>query len=240
MLRQIVCFLLSGMCFLYYGAICFRLHKWNSTFSRFWAIAGLLFLAAGRAVTDERIGVPAVLLLAAVLVIFGITEGTVIRGMYQTNCQDYSCVIVLGAHVNGRRVTDSLRRRLDRAIECYRKNSQIRIIVSGGKGKGEAVTEAEAMREYLMENGVPKESILCEKASTTTKENLLYSRELLSDRDETVGIITNNFHMYRSVEIAKRVGYQGIVPIPAGCDPVLFVNYMARECFAVWKMWALG
>lgn len=239
MLRQIIFLLLAALCLLYYGILCFKFHKWNSTFSRFWAVVGILFLVIGQAVKNERLCAPVVLTLLALLVIFGITEGKIIRGIYQGSCKEYSCVIVLGAHVNGRKVTDSLKRRLDKAVDCYQDNPGIRIIVSGGKGKGEEITEAEAMKLYLEGQGVPKETILCENASTTTKENLLYSRELLN-RNEIVGIVTNNFHMYRSTEIAKRLSYTGIVPVSAGCDPILFANYMVREFFAVWKMWILG
>lgn len=240
MLRQIVCLLAAVLCFLYYGSLCLKFHKWNSTFSRFWIAAGILFLAAGRAVREEDLCVPVLSLLMIMLVIFGITEVKIIWGIFKGSSQECSCLVVLGAHVEGKKVTDSLKKRLDQAVCFYRKNPGIQIIVSGGRGKGEDITEAEAMKHYLVERGVPRESILCEEASTTTKENLLYSRELMPDRDGTVGIVTNNFHMYRSVEIAKRLGYTKIVPIPAGCDPVLFANYMVREFFAVWKMWLLG
>ena len=54
---------------------------------------------------------------------------------------------------------------------------------------------------------------------------------------ETVGIVTNNFHAYRAFALARRLGYERVLPVPCGCPPVLFVNYMVREFFAVWKMW---
>ena len=55
-----------------------------------------------------------------------------------------------------------------------------------------------------------------------------------------VGIVSNNFHMYRALRYARKLGYQHPCPIAASCHPVLLLNYMTREFFAVWKMWILS
>ena len=62
-------------------------------------------------------------------------------------------------------------------------------------------------------------------------------RAFLADPEAAVGIVSNNFHLYRACALARRLGYQKVFPLPAGCHPVLFPNYMVRECFAVWKSW---
>lgn len=148
-------------------------------------------------------------------------------------------VIVLGAKVNGTEVSESLRRRLDRAVLYLKRNPQTYVIVSGSRLGGEKITEAEAMKRYLMESGISEERILKEENSYTTQENLKFSKELLPYENIQVGIITSNYHLYRSLSYAKSLGYKDPVGIPASTHPVLFVNYMTREFFAILKLFWL-
>lgn len=158
-------------------------------------------------------------------------------GMRPSKETELSYVIVLGAQIQGRRVTDSLMRRLDRARLYLKDHPETKVIVAGGQGKGEDTTEAEAMEGFLVVQGIAKERIFREDQSRTTKENLLFAARLLPDMNVPVGIVTNNFHMYRAVRFAKQAGYGRIYRIPAGCHGILFLNYMVREFFAVLKMW---
>ena len=158
------------------------------------------------------------------------------------NKQEKKCdyLIVLGAHIEGDQVTNSLKRRLDRAMQYKEKFPKTRIIVSGGRGTGETVTEAEAMKKYLQQHGIKESCIEMEDQSTTTKENLAFSAAMLPDMNCPVGIVTNNFHIYRARQYARKLGYQNTCGIPAGCSRILLLNYAVREFFAVWKMWILG
>ena len=110
-------------------------------------------------------------------------------------------------------------------------------IVSGGQGKDEEVTEAYAMARYLECEGLDRRRIVQEDVSVNTLENLKFSRNLIADVDTPVGIVSNNFHVYRGCVYAKRAGFKEPFPIPASCHPLLFPNYFVRECFAVWKLW---
>lgn len=122
-------------------------------------------------------------------------------------------------------------------MEYLSEHPDTKVIVSGGQGKGEDITEAEAMEIYLWEHGIGKERILTESASTTTKENLFFSKKLFTAEFVNVGIVTNNFHLYRSCACARRLGYRKVYPISAGCRKSLFLNYLMREVFALWKFW---
>ena len=93
------------------------------------------------------------------------------------------------------------------------------------------------MATYLERAGIERKRIVQEDASTNTLENLKYSRTLIEDCKSPVGIVSNNFHVYRGCMYAKRVGFENAFPIAAGCHPVLFLNYFIRECLAVWKLW---
>lgn len=104
-------------------------------------------------------------------------------------------------------------------------------------GKDEEVTEAYAMARYLECEGLDRRRIVQEDVSVNTLENLKFSRNLIADVDTPVGIVSNNFHVYRGCVYAKRAGFKEPFPIPASCHPLLFPNYFVRECFAVWKLW---
>ena len=107
----------------------------------------------------------------------------------------------------------------------------------GGQGKGEEVTEAYAMAQYLENAGIDSGRIVQEDASVNTLENLKFSGKLIEDADTPVGIVSNNFHVYRGCRYAKHAGFKNPFPIAASCHPLLFPNYFVRECFAVWKLW---
>lgn len=140
-------------------------------------------------------------------------------------------ILVLGAGLDGNKVGKILKSRLDKAIEYYKLHDDVDIIVSGGFGKNKNITEAQAMYTYLIENGVNKDKIIKEDKATTTLENIKFSQEILKKRkhgDKKVLIVTNEFHLYRSMVIADILGMnnEGLA-----CKTKLKVrvNYMMRE-----------
>ena len=153
--------------------------------------------------------------------------------MYERCDEELDWIIVLGAQVRGRYITNSLRRRLDRALAYAGRFPGVKVIVSGGQGPGEAVTEAEAMAGYLLEKGVPRGQIFLEDKSASTRGNLRFSRKYADAERDKVGIVTNDFHIYRSSLIARQEGYRNIYLIPADSNPVFQLNYLVREFFGV-------
>jgi len=126
--------------------------------------------------------------------------------------QDY--LIVLGAWVNKGMVTPLLAKRIDKAIEFYRKQAEThtppKLVMSGGQGPGESRPEAVAMRAYALEKGIPKEHILVEKKSTSTLENMKFSKKVM-DRDSGEAtyrciFVTNNYHVFRAGILAQKAG----------------------------------
>ena len=145
--------------------------------------------------------------------------------------QVYEWIIVLGAQVRGRKITDSLKRRLDSALEYLKEHPDVHVIVSGGQGNDEEVTEAYAMAQYLERAGIDCRRIIQEDASVNTLENLKFSRKLIADVDTPVGIVSNNFHVYRALRLAKKQGYAKPCGIPAKSDARYQVHYLVREFF---------
>ncbi|MCL5443831.1 YdcF family protein [Lactobacillus johnsonii] len=125
----------------------------------------------------------------------------------KTKKLDY--VVVLGAGLMGKRVTPLLAARINRGIEVYRRNPGSKIIMSGGQGPDEEIPEAVAMAKYAEEKGVPKKDIIVEDKSKTTRENLIFSHKLMKP-DSRFAIVTNSYHVYRALVLAKRLGLQCI------------------------------
>lgn len=144
-------------------------------------------------------------------------------------------LVVLGAGLrpNGT-PSEALRYRLDAALAYLEENPETDCVVSGGQGFGEVRTEADAMAEYLVEHGLDEGRITKEERSSTTAENLRFSSALLEPGAE-VGIVTNDFHLYRALRIAERNGLPGAHGLAAPSNPLYLPQAMLRECVAVVK-----
>ena len=129
--------------------------------------------------------------------------------------KNYDFIIIHGAGLlNGERVTPLLERRTDKAVEAFKKsrNSNIKLIASGGQGADEKISEARAIFNYLMEEtDVPGEAVLMEDQSKTTYQNLLFSKKLGESLVENPRFlfVTNDYHVFRTSTYAKKIGIRG-------------------------------
>jgi len=150
-----------------------------------------------------------VTLLALSVLYFGFNLFIYLYGQNDTATFDEDAVIVLGAGLRGETPSMILRERLQAAFRYHEQNPTAVIVVSGGLGTGETITEALAMERYLVGMGVPPEMIIKEETSTNTRENIAFSKPLLDAHFEgeyNVVIITSDFHIFRSVMIARKNG----------------------------------
>ena len=124
--------------------------------------------------------------------------------------KDFDYVIIHGAGLlDGQRVSKLLRDRLDKAIEVYRKDpTPPKLIPSGGQGSDETISEAEAMKSYLLEQGIPENDIILEDASKTTYENLLNSKKIMDiiEGRKYTALVTSNYHVYRALRYCRKIG----------------------------------
>ena len=144
-------------------------------------------------------------------------------------------IIVLGAHVDGPRMTLALLERTRRALQYLEENPGTRAVLSGGKGDGENISEAEAMYRYLTEHGIEEERLIREDRSTNTKENLDFSLKLIGSTEVSIGVVTNNFHVFRGVLIGKKCGCRDIYPVPSRYRSWRLLFYIPREIMAILK-----
>lgn len=123
-------------------------------------------------------------------------------------------VIILGSKINqDGTLPPLLKGRCDKAIEFGKKqyeNNKKKIIYipSGGKGKDEVISEAEAMKRYLLDNGIKENQIIIENKSTSTIENMRFSKNIIDsvNNDAKISFSTTNYHVFRSGVIACEQG----------------------------------
>lgn len=180
----------------------------------------------------------ALLLAELLLVSFIAVFGAVDNATYKEDA-----VIVLGAAVRGERVTLPLQYRLDSAVEYHEKNPEAFIIVTGGKGLQEDVTEAYAMEKYLLSKGVSEDKIIKEEKATSTEENMAFSKEIadgIFSDDYSICVITNDFHVLRGTSMAKNAGFSIVTHKGAHLQWYNLLPCYLRESLAVLKLWIIG
>ena len=160
-------------------------------------------------------------LMAAGLLAFAGLFGAVLYGSYDHIQGDPQAMVVLGCRVMpGGEPSILLQDRLDTALDYWEAHPEVTVVVSGGQGSNEPASEARCMADYLMDGGVPEDQILLEDRSHNTKENLLYSRELLAAEgiqveQADVLVVSNGFHLTRTRMLAERFGYGEVSTLAA-------------------------
>ncbi len=136
-------------------------------------------------------------------------------------------LLVLGASQLGGRPSAAFRRRLDHALTLYRRGGVTRIIVSGGIGPGQALSEGETGVRYLLGRGIPLQRLRAEQRSRTTFQNLKFSRPLI---EGPVTLVTDTVHARRAVSLARAAGLRAEVS-SVSLRPTL--RYLLRETLAL-------
>ena len=131
--------------------------------------------------------------------------------------------------VVGEEPSPPLRKRIHTAYDYLLEHPNAKVIATGGLGNEENLSEGECIEKELSDLGISKDRILIENQSSSTWENMKYSYRLLNDKDVSVGIVTSNFHVYRSVLSAKSAGFKEVYGIAAPFSGVMIPHYMVRE-----------
>ncbi len=151
--------------------------------------------------------------------------------------KDLDYIVVLGAQMRDHRPSTIFKFRLDAAYEYLMENPETVCIVSGGKGINENITEGDGGKEYLISKGVAPERIIAETQAMDTVANISNSFEIMKDAadmdDVRIGIVTNNFHVFRGVHLAKKLTSNEVCGIAAETVPWYLPNNMVRECFGI-------
>lgn len=167
------------------------------------------------------------------LAVFIVVEAMVIHAMTSSSREELEYVVVLGAGLRGTEPLNPLKARIEKAYEYMSENETTILVASGGQGPGESITEAQCIRDKLVERGIDQSRILLEDKSTSTEENLSNSLAIIGRNDASVGIITNGFHEFRANLIAEKTGYTDVYSVPAVTLFPVGIHYTVREFIGV-------
>lgn len=192
-------------------------------FSRMWEHTGgrILLTAAGVLVGISIIGAL-------------IISGFMVRAMNDKPDNKQTTLVVLGCQINGETPSRMLKRRLDAAYEYLSEHKDENVIVSGGQGSDEVTSEADVMRKYLLNKGMDESRIFMEDKSTSTEENIRFSKEIIEKEGlcKDITIVTDGFHQLRADIFAKREGMNSC-NISAETEGWLLPTYWIREWYGV-------
>ncbi|MDE7232920.1 MAG: YdcF family protein [Lachnospiraceae bacterium] len=235
-----LCILAALLCFTY-CFIVFRIRS-GSRFYLIWGLGGLALLGLALMLQFEVWGRLPLFLrrltciaVAVVVLLFVIAESCSFAHYRDKGKPDLDYIIVLGAQMKPAGPSAVLKFRLDAAYEYLTANENTLCVVSGGQGANEPCTEASGMYDYLVEKGIAPERILMEDKSTDTSENIAYSAALIGGTDHEVGIVTNNFHVFRGVMLARHAGFENACGISARSNIYFQPNNLVREFFGIMK-----
>lgn len=191
--------------------------------------AGKIFLCIFTAIVSICI------VIAVIISIF------MIRAVNDPPEDENTTVVVLGCKVKDGRPSLMLKRRLDCAYKYLSGHESVNVVVSGGQGSDEIISEALCMRDYLVEKGISPERIFMEDKSTNTSENLEFSKEIISREGlpENITLVTDGFHQCRAEMLANKLdinpnnisGYTSWYIVPV---------YWVREWFGIAYYYIFG
>ncbi len=234
------------------GAICYcigiAVNGFGTYFFLIWGGIGAACLGLGALVGNRKlmaaipkpVKVAVGALVCAGAVTFCAVEGMILSEYGASAAPGADYCIVLGAQWKPSGPSAVLRKRLDKAVEYLKANPDTKVIVSGGKGANEPMAEAEGMYGYLVQAGIEEERILVEDKSRSTYENLVYSGGLLDKENDRVVIVTNDFHVFRALGIARKQNYGKVEGLAADSVLGMGPNNLLREFLGVLKDFAVG
>ena len=177
--------------------------------------------------------------LIALLVYFIICNVIIFIYANQKPAANADTLVVLGSQVVGTpaQVPPNLQNRLDTAFDYLQSNPNTKVVVCGGQGSDESATEASVMADYLVKKGIDSSRVHLEDRSRRTAQQFVYANQVLP-LGKTV-VVTNDFHILRSIMLAKRSGINDISGLSA---PIAYNNFdkyyaMIREPLALLNSW---
>ena len=171
---------------------------------------------------------------------FILVQFLILSGGKDESDKQVDYIIILGGRVYGEKPSRSLNERIIAATKYLKEHKDIMVIASGGTGKGEEISEAEAIKRELVKNGIEETRIIKEDKSKNTIENLKFSLEKINE-DRAVNnekvkvlIVTNGYHLYRSKKTAELFGYEAY-GLPAKTPFISIPKSYLREFLSIIK-----
>lgn len=178
-------------------------------------------------------------LIGFIIIIF--IQVDVVTFSMKAKPKESDCIIVLGCQVKGSDPSPFLQARLNECLRLYKEGYGKYIIVSGGKGAGEDITEAEAMKNFLLDKGISENNIVLEDKSTNTMDNLTFSKNVMDLKGfKTAVVVSNKYHLKRSSLMTKKLSmntsFSGVF---VSQYKLLEYKGYVREVLGIVKFWVL-
>lgn len=178
---------------------------------------------------------------AAFTALFAVESAFMTEAVLRAPESTDTTVVVLGCAVYGESPSQMLRLRLDAAEKYLKENPDVKAVLSGGQGPNEDIPEALCMYRELTARGIDGDRLYMEDRSTSTRENIAFSAEIIRENglSENITIVTNNFHLYRGTLSVEAQGYDcfcisAYTPLP------LLPTYVMREYMGILAQWVTG
>ena len=233
-----------------YGVAVLLVHSGTLFFAVWFGLAALFLFAAWAVYAGWWAAAPTaakriVLAACAVIAVWLVATSALVLSAFNANGDestgdDLDCIIVLGAQVRENGPSAVLQFRLDTAAAYLSEHPSTRCIVSGGQGPNEPVPEAHIMARYLEQCGIDSSRITIEDESLNTDQNIRNCMALLDAENDRVGIVTNNFHIFRGVALARKQGIANVYGISAPSTPFYLPNNLLRESLSITKDFLAG
>lgn len=200
------------------------------------AVGGIFSKIRSKKTGKALLGIVSVI-ISAVIIVAGIETVFMISAAVRPP-EPQATVVVLGCRVYGERPSRMMVARLKAAKKYLDKNPESACILSGGQGADEDISEAECMYRYLVANGVSPDRLYKEDKSTSTRENLAFSKEIIEREglNNNIAIATNEFHEYRAQEIAKALGLESGA-VSGATEIWVLPTYYIRELYGILYEW---
>ena len=184
---------------------------------------------AGKALLCTAGGLAAVCVAGAVIL-----SAFMVREMNDRPAGSNTTAVVLGCKVRNGAPSLMLKRRLDAAYAYLSEETDVKVVVSGGQGKDESISEAKCMRDYLVGKGISPDRIYMDDKSVDTDENLRFSKAVIEQEGlpETITIVTDGFHQLRADMKAEKLGMKAY-NISAHTPLWLAPTYWVREWYGL-------
>ncbi|MDP3015159.1 MAG: YdcF family protein [bacterium] len=150
--------------------------------------------------------------------------------------QKAEAVVVLGASQWNNQPSPVLKTRLDYALSLYNQGLSSKIILTGGVGKGEIISESQVGKDYLIEKGVDSQNIFIEEKGHTSWQSLNQVAQILKEQNlNSIILVSDGFHMMRLNKMAKDLGIQAygsrVIESPISKSKITEFKYIVREAW---------
>ena len=150
-------------------------------------------------------------------------------------------MVILGCRVNGAEPSLMLWNRINTAKRYLEEHPDVRAVCSGGQGSDERISEGRCIYEKLIQGGIDPGRLYVEDASSSTEENIVFSKQLMDTEGlaEDVILVTSDYHCFRAMQLAEKEGIRAY-SWPARTADYLIPTYFLRECCGILYLWIFG